>query len=52
MLQERYEQLSPDEAEAMTTEARLRLLSGLKRYFHSKRAEGLLSGRVCFGERH
>lgn len=35
----------------MTTEARLRLLSGLKRYFHSKRAEGLLSGRVRFGAR-
>ena len=43
---ERYEQLSPDDASAMTAEARLRLLSGLKRYFHSKRAEGLLSGKV------
>ena len=28
-------------------EARLRLLAGLKRYFHSKAAEGLLSGTVC-----
>ena len=28
------------------SEARLRLLAGLKRYFHSKRAEGLLSGMV------
>lgn len=28
------------------SEARLRLLAGLKRYFHSKRAEGLLSGTV------
>lgn len=32
--------------QALTTEARLRLLSGLKRYFHNKRAEGLLSGKV------
>ncbi len=37
---------SPGDAEAMTVEARLRLLAGLKRYFHNKRAEGLLSGEV------
>jgi hypothetical protein len=30
----------------MTAEARMRLLSGLKRFFHSKRAEGLVSGQV------
>lgn len=29
----------------MTEEARLRLVAGLKRYFHGKRAEGLLSAR-------
>ena len=29
----------------MTEEARLRLVAGLKRYFHHKRAEGLLSAR-------
>ncbi len=37
-------QADTDEAVA---EARLRLLAGLKRYFHSKAAEGLLSGTVC-----
>lgn len=42
----RYEALAPADASAMTAEARMRLLSGLKRYFHSKRAEGLLSGQV------
>lgn len=42
---QRYEALAPADASAMTAEARMRLLSGLKRYFHSKRAEGLLSGQ-------
>ena len=32
--------------QALITEARVRLLSSLKRYFHNKRAEGLLSGKV------
>ena len=35
-----------DDSEEARSEARLRLLAGLKRYFHSKRAEGLLSGMV------
>ena len=43
----RYEALTPADASAMTAEARMRLLSGLKRFFHSKRAEGLVSGQVC-----
>lgn len=34
------------ENDEVLSEARLRLLAGLKRYFHSKRAEGLLSGMV------
>lgn len=42
----RYEALTPADASAMTAEARMRLLSGLKRFFHSKRAEGLVSGQV------
>lgn len=42
----RYEALAPADASAMTAEARMRLLSGLKRFFHSKRAEGLVSGQV------
>ena len=37
--------LQADNKEAVA-EARLRLLAGLKRYFHSKAAEGLLSGTV------
>lgn len=44
----RYEALTPADASAMTAEARMRLLSGLKRFFHSKRAEGLVSGQVHF----
>ena len=39
-------QVQADTKEAVA-EARLRLLAGLKRYFHSKAAEGLLSGTVC-----
>ena len=34
--------LTPDEL----AEARVRLVVGLKRYFHGKRMEGLLSSRV------
>ena len=40
---ESQEDIGNDE---VLSEARLRLLAGLKRYFHSKRAEGLLSGMV------
>ena len=29
----------------MLAEARVRLVAGLKRYFHDKRRQGLLSGR-------
>ena len=38
------EHLNPSEL----VEARVRLVVGLKRYFHGKRLEGLLSSAVCF----
>ena len=41
-VQGRQVPLTPDEL----SEARVRLVVGLKRYFHGKRMEGLLSSRV------
>ena len=44
--------LQPSHIEHLNTselvEARVRLVVGLKRYFHGKRVEGLLSSAVCF----
>ena len=40
------------DSEEARSEARLRLLAGLKRYFHGKRAEGLLSGTVRESTHH
>ncbi len=33
----------------LQAEARMRLVGGLKRFLHAKRAEGLLSSKVCMG---
>jgi hypothetical protein len=37
---------APDPDEEEVAEARVRLLASMKRYFHSKRADGLLSSKV------